>query len=238
MRAPESTAEVIRRLVALERIPMFADLPTIALATLARVAREVPAKAGEILATRSGSVLFAPNGVELVSPSRSVVDDHAPSLAVSLAGAGVPVESRARADGFVLEVSLAELAAALEDDVSLFLAISAAVARDAVEAGLTAPARRERDQRLELASEGDRDLLTDVLDLQVALPFARADVGSLFQLARHTAEVRAHDGVELWRAGDNTNLVLFPVRGALAVRAPTMARGRSRREARSRSPRR
>ncbi len=117
-----------------------------------------------------------------------------------------------------MRVETGDLHAILEDEFSLFLAVARAVAGALVEA--TRAARGASFGRPEAAAptEGNLELIERVLCLRSTLPFARHRVASLVQLARLASEVRADDGVELFRQSEAADGVLLPIEGVLRAR--------------------
>jgi hypothetical protein len=219
----DDSAAVLRRLVALQRIPLFADLAPSIVSTLAEHAGDRPVAAGEPLANEPGTIRFFPGGADAAGLPRGTDDlaAHAPELLPYLAGQALDGKVRARADGLAVHISAAHLASVLEDEFSLFLAITEALAADVVRLAnvpLVGSDRADDRNRADAEPAGRLDLTDRVLSLQSALPFAKAHVGSLVQLARHAAELRADAGMELWREGDASTFALVIVRGAVRAR--------------------
>lgn len=216
MSSTDRGADIVRRLVSLERIPMFAQLSPAVLYGLAERATVGTVLAGAPLG--GGSALtFVPLGAPATGRA-GALDAHAPGLLEALAGEPPPETLASGASTSILRVETGDLHAILEDEFSLFLAVARAVAGALVEA--TRAARGASFGRPEAAAptEGNLELIERVLCLRSTLPFARHRVASLVQLARLASEVRADDGVELFRQSEAADGVLLPIEGVLRAR--------------------
>jgi hypothetical protein len=222
----DTHADVVRRLVELRRIPLLADLSPTVLAGLAEHARDVPVHAGE--AFRSGlpaTLRLFPGGCQCSGLSE-IPGDHSfvgymPELASWLAGVSLDGEMRARTDGYALDIMPAHLAAILDDEFGLYLALARGLAAGILATRATAMSiTLGAGAALDLAApRGSFDLFDRVLFLRAMLPFAERRVGALVQLARHAAELRVDQGHELWREGDPAEGAVFVVRGVVRAQA-------------------
>ena len=223
MPSPDAHVDVVRRLLELQRIPLFAELPPSVLIGLAEHAREQRLLPDRRLASGLPANLHLfPTGADCGgandTESQSFVA-YMPELVPWLAGAEFHASMRARGHAPALAIPTAQLALALEDEFGLYLAVARALARKVL-------AARPSDLtpgvgvvgELALPRE-DLNLFDRVLLLRAMLPFAHTHVGALVQLARHAAELRANAGHELWREGDAPDSALFVVDGAVRARA-------------------
>lgn len=215
------SADVMRRLMTLQRIPLLAGLESSALAGLAEHGRDRPLRAGATMPLRTTHVHFLSAGADCscFAPSERGFAAYAPDLVPCLAGIGVDGEIRSRADGIVIEIAVAHLFAALEDDFSLYLAIARALADEAIRAAQSlrpSSVLMSRRQEVTITGVGSSlDLVARVRHLRSVLPFAQTRVGSLVQLARYAAELRATDGLELWREGDRSDNAVILLDGSV-----------------------
>jgi len=209
----------MRRLLVLQRIAFFSELAPPVLVSLAERAREVTVSRGQIAPPPSpGAIRFFPDGTlyrGTAGPRGLAV--LAPDLVPWLAGASSDGVVRARSDGSALEVPAADLSAALEDEFSLYLAVAGATAREIVETQTRATPASALATPTSAFERDSRPLtMTDrILFLRDALPFARAHVGALVQLARHATELRCGEGFELWQEGSPADNALFVLRGGV-----------------------
>jgi Cyclic nucleotide-binding domain len=215
------SVDVIRRLVALKRMPLLAGLGPSVLVGLAEHGRDRPFRAGAAMPLRTTHVHFlsARADCSCFAPGERGFAAYAPDLVPCLAGMGVDGEIRSRADGIVIEIAVSHLFAALEDDFSLYLAIARALADEAIRAAQSLrPGAVLMGRRSEIDIAGppsSLDLVARVLHLRSALPFAHTRVGSLVQLARYAAELRATDGLVLWREGDRADNAVILLDGCV-----------------------
>jgi hypothetical protein len=219
---PERAADVVRRLVALSRIPMLASVPAEVLARLVQSAEETTVREGALLPPAAGTVRFLPNGgAEVGAPPRNGVARHVPELVPWLAGSEATADLAAIEPGAAIAIPRELLGVALGKDLALFRAVAAALASSIIEAQqhprvaqalLVAMERplRDQDARVDLAGR--------VMILRAVVPFSRAYVGSLFQLARQAAEIRADHGLEIWRRGDASEHALVVMSGSVRLR--------------------
>ena len=215
------SADVVRRLVTLQRIPLLAGLDPSVLVGLAEHGRDRPFRAGAAMPLQTTHMHFFTAGADCscFASSERGFAAYAPDLVPCLAGIGVDGEIRSRADGIVIEIAVARLFAALEDDFSLYLAIARALADEAI---LAAQSLRPGSVLRGLRPEVDiaevtssLDLVARVRHLRSVLPFAQTRVGWLVQLARYAAELRAPDGLELWREGDRSDNAVILLDGCV-----------------------
>lgn len=218
-RALDSNADVLRRLLLLQRLPLFAALSPGVLYDLAERCREGSVTAGQVITAPRGRLLFFPDGARRVSRGGVVdgADLHAPYLP-NLGPHPMTDDVMAPVAGAVLEIETSSFLAAVDEDFSIFLAVASALAEASIAA---VRSRRQSDLGAGLAvadetgSAGRLDLIERVLALREALPFGRERVLSLVQFARHATEVRADDGLELWRQGDLAENAFIVVQGRM-----------------------
>lgn len=222
MPSPDEQGVITRRLLVLQQIAFFSELAPSVLVSLAERAREVSVSRGQIAPPPSpGAIRFFPDGtLRRGAAGARGFAVLAPDLVPWLASARFDGVVRARSDGLALEVPAADLSAALEDEFSLYLAVASATAREIIETRTRAtPA--SAPEAFSRAFERDSRPLTmidRVLFLRDTLPFARAHIGALVQLARDATELRCGEGFELWQEGSPADNALFVLRGGVRAK--------------------
>jgi CRP-like cAMP-binding protein len=220
VRLREHGVDVMRRRVAIERTPLFEGVSASALTKLAERADDRQVHRGERVVRVPHALQVFPGGAASLGPQTPDYLPHVPELASSLAGVPFRHEIRAKRDDLVVVLSMADVALVLEEEFSLWLALARALAERVVGAkdSLRIADALARLGRVPPASHAPLDLMARVRCLRAALPFAHERVCSLVQLARHAVELRADDGVELWREGDPSDTALIVVAGEVGAR--------------------
>lgn len=216
MSGADTGADVVRRLVLLERIPMLAELSPAVLYGLAERASGALVRQGDPLGG-GPEITLVPLGAQ-VTHAPHALDAHALGLLEGLAGRPASGATESLADTAVVRVRLGDLHAVLEDEFSLFLAVASAVAGALIDAARAVNGARFGDPALLVPGGASLELIERVVCLRSTLPFARDRVASLVQLARLASEVRTDDGIELFRQGEASDVVMLPIQGSLRAR--------------------
>jgi len=222
MRSADGRASRAERILAIAAVPALATLDLKALTALSERVEASQVAARVPLTARPGRIRILPVDPTVVRPGGAATSSAlAPELVAWLAGEETwsreLVPARA---GLALALEVDALHAVLQTDSAASLAVVRALALE------IAVALREPRVAAELVAAMTYDLgvvparleLADrLLLLRAALPFARRHVASLFQLARHSTELHADHGYDLWRPGDPSDSAFLVLRGQVAT---------------------
>lgn len=223
----------LERLMYLQTLPLFAELPSQELAVLARYAAERPVRAGEVL-LREGqpvdAIYLVVEGTVRVHRGGRAFRTFGPRDAVGvfglLAGADGGVEAVAGRDGLTLELPGRVLFDVFDDHFVIFDHVLRAVARvvRAERRSIDGDAGYEQPRLAAGAGElpsRPLNFAERMLVLRQSVPFAEASLMGLSQMARRATEVQIPPGRRLWSAGDPTGSALLLRTGVVAAETAT-----------------
>jgi CRP/FNR family cyclic AMP-dependent transcriptional regulator len=224
---PERAAMIgtLERILYLKKLPVFARLPTTALAALADYMRERSFPRGSVLQNEGMAVLkiqLVVDGLIAVMRGGVKLSDAGPGTPLG----SLPVLARdtqgflgvAQLDTFTLELDSEALIEVCEDHFVIVHQMLQYLSRWVIEI--------EKQIGPQLAAEspvpftrlrgGELDLVERIFFLRRLAPFARASINTLAELSRGLTEVHFDAGVELWVEGDASPYVLLIVDGRIA----------------------
>jgi hypothetical protein len=211
MQSTDMNADDVRRLLLLQRTPLFANLGAGVLQGIAERAGDLTLSEGAPVGAPEGYFALVPTGTH----ASDLLAEFAPGLTEELAGSVGGMKPTAMASGPALIISTVDLVAAMEEEFSLYLAVIRALASSVVDAAMLGHGVFGEVGPMSHAPPQSLGLLDRVVCLRSTLAFGQGRVLSLVQLARQAAEIRADDGLELFRRRDAADRAILPVRGVL-----------------------
>jgi CRP-like cAMP-binding protein len=219
----------VERMMLLRTFPGFSHLAPAEVAALAEPTRRRFFPAGAVLA-RAGdpprSLHFVTDGEVRVSRHGHALGQFGPrstvgGLAVIARDPDTP-EIVAIRDAVTYEMMTDDLEDMFEDNFGVLLAVLRAIASASLDARrqLGPAAGFRQDGHSARCPARALDLVERIFFLRKTIVFARSRIEALAQLARSARELRLEAGSVLWRAGDPSAGVVFPVCGSVRATTP------------------
>jgi hypothetical protein len=200
----------LERVLALKKLPAFADLHPTDLAPLAAraIPRRLPADAALPLAAEGGSMHLLIEGC--VRAHGETRDAPAVLGLIELLAGKAPPPLRTTAASLTLEIGRRALVEVLEDEFDVWLATLRHVCAHALERGVPRPTDAFDPRGADLGDLAERIAL-----LRRIPPFAGLGIHALGQIASEMEPIAADAGATLWSAGDAAGHVLVIASGVV-----------------------